>query len=540
MMRSKYFTLGILALVVIAVIFISGCVQQEKNPTIVSNTTRTGTITDNEIWSGEILVTESVTVPREVTLTLEPGTVVKMKHNRDYKNPDKTIFEVHGTLKAIGTPEKQIQFTSDAPEPQNGDWAMLRLFGKTKSEIKYAIVEFAQQGINMWDSDAVISHSIIRWNNWEGLYAESYSEPVIEYNRIYQNGYNGMAMEQFNKAVLKNNLFESSGTHGLHIDVSEATAENNIFRNNGASGLSLDDASTVTEKDNIFENNKDGAVACGEGKNMLNGVPCGEISGKYSNTDTGAIDFGYPDTKKYDLGYTPGDIKKDKYRYVYPDDETRKVVKKIGKGLGLAWSLALEGKDIWTSTVGGDVYKLSGETGEILKQFKVNSPQPWGMAFDGTNLWITDFAEKRTYSIDTNTGGEIFSFKNPDQKRGAKGLAFDGKNLYIMGWTTSLIYKMDTKGNLLETIRLKDIEAGGGLAFDGKNFWIPCGNRICKFSENGKLIGAIYSASEGTWDLAWEPAENKAGGYLWASQRTNENWQDEKIYKIEILDDSIN
>lgn len=89
-MRPKYLTLEILALAVITITFISGCVQQEKNPTIVSNTTRAGVITDNEIWSGEILVTESTIVPREVTLTLEPGTIVKMKHNRDYKNLDKT------------------------------------------------------------------------------------------------------------------------------------------------------------------------------------------------------------------------------------------------------------------------------------------------------------------------------------------------------------------------------------------------------------------------------------------------------------------
>ena len=61
-------------------------------------------------------------------------------------------------------------------------------------------------------------------------------------------------------------------------------------------------------------------------------------------------------------------------------------------------------------------------------------------------------------------------------------------------------------------------------------------NRIKK----EELIGRIYTASEGTWDLAWEPANNKYGGYLWATQRTNENWyDDEKIYKIEILDDTL-
>ena len=162
------------------------------------------------------------------------------------------------------------------------------------------------------------------------------------------------------------------------------------------------------------------------------------------------------------------------------------------------------------------------------------------MTFDGQNLWITDFAEKRTYSVDPETGKELFSFKNPDQEHGAKGLAWAGQDLYLMGWTTSIIYKVDRQGKLIDQIKMKDIDGGGGLTYDGWYFWIPIGNRIGKFDRSGKLVGSIYEASEGTWDLAWEPSDNKYGGYLWASQRTNENWfDDEKIYKLEIVNDQL-
>lgn len=47
------------------------------------------------------------------------------------------------------------------------------------------------------------------------------------------------------------------------------------------------------------------------------------------------------------------------------------------------------------------------------------------------------------------------------------------------------------------------------------------------------FIGEIYAASEGTWYLSWD------GQYLWATQRTNENWQDAKLYQIEIIDTTI-
>ena len=65
-------------------------------------------------------------------------------------------------------------------------------------------------------------------------------------------------------------------------------------------------------------------------------------------------------------------------------------------------------------------------------------------------------------------------------------------------------------------------------------FWAPGGRRINKIDSNGRIVGGIYPASEGTWDLTGD------GKYIWATQRTNENWQDHKIYQIEILDDSLN
>ncbi len=587
MMKLKYLLFGILILGIIGVIFISRYIKQEK--IVLPNNTESaekienlpehckdrlynkgeegldcgwtcqnkcnfvekcGLIGNDETWSGNILINCDTNVPEGVTIIINPSTVVKFKHNRDYKNPQKMAFQIEGTLKAIGTPDKQIWFTSDAQNPINGDWAMLRLIGQTKSEIKYAIVEFAQQGINMWKSDALISHSIIRWNNWEGLYAESFSTALIEYNRVYQNGYNGMAMEQFNNIILRYNLFEKSGTHGLHIDASKASVENNILSENGAAGLSLDNAATVTASDNTISGNNISGIMCGEGDNKLTAksnkihnqetkiqCPATSIIENTEGARIEKIDFDYPDSRNFEIDYTPGDRVKDRYQYVYPDDETRKIIKKIGKGLGLTWSITMEGNDVWTAVVSSQIYKLD-QNGKIIKELQAPSSQPWGMAFDGKNLWITDFAEKRTYSLDPNTGKEVYSFNNPDQERGAKGLSWDGEFLYIMGWTTNIIYKMDRQGKLMSTFELEN-SAGGGLTFDGKYFWAPC-QQICKYDKNGKLLGMINVASEGTWDLAWEPANNKAGGYLWATQRTNENWvDDEKIYKIEILNDSL-
>jgi len=503
-----------------------------------------GTLTHDETWSGEILVTEDVIVPEGITLTIDAGTVVKFKHARGYKEgSEKLGMAISGALNAVGTPENQIWFTSDAEDAINGDWRMMRFINAEKdSTIKYAIIEFAQQGINLWNSSPTISHSIVRWNNWEGIYLESYCEPLIEYCLIYENGYNGIAMEQFNNATLQYNTIWRSGTHGVHIDASTARAEYNIVKENHASGLSVDNHGTLIALNNTLQDNDEAGIQCGEGSNTViahgNKFENNQVKIVYSPSDSveniegngaGEIIYDYPDNRPYELGYIPGDQEKDRYMYVYPDeDETRRVINKIGEGLGLTWSVTWDGEYIWTAALWGDVYKLDPETGEIKVHWIFPGPQAWGMTYDGENLWINDFAEKRVYEMDTN-GNVISSFEIPDTEGGAKGITWDGEYLYLMGWTTPTIYKLDKSGSLIDRIEIKDGWAGGGLTWDGNCFWAPGGKGICKIDKDSRIVGGIYAASEGTWDLAWD------GQHLWATQRTNENWQDAKIYQIEIL-----
>lgn len=520
-------------------------VEDKAPQTIVKR----GIITTDETWSGEILVTGHIFVPEGVTLTIEPGTVVKFKHYRGYKRPwERLGMTIGGTLIAVGTPDKQIWFTSDAEDPVNGDWHMIRFENAgTDNVIKYAVIEFAQQGVNMWNSSPTVSHTIVRWNNWEGIYLESYSKPIIEYNLIYENGYNGIAMEQFNDATLKYNTVLRSGTNGIHVDASIARLEYNVIKGNMANGLSVDDHGTIVAINNTIEDNRDAGIGLGEGLNKviaegnkfnnnrrdIDSPPPGTVVENTPGDGAGEIKYDYPDSRPYELGYIPGDREKDRYLYIYPDeDETRRVVKKIGERLGLTWSITWDGEYIWTATLWGDVYKLDTETGEIKTRWKFPGPQAWGMTYDGSHLWINDFAEKKVYEMDIS-GNVISSFTIPDQTGGAKGITWDGEHLYLMGWTSPTIYKVDKGGKLLETIPISGGHAGGGLTWDGKYFWAPGEKGICKIDRTGEIVGGIYAASEGTWDLTWD------GHYLWATQRTNENWPDSKIYKMEIIDDSL-
>ncbi len=242
------------------------------------------------------------------------------------------------------------------------------------------------------------------------------------------------------------------------------------------------------------------------------------------------------------MGYCPGDPN-DRYGYIYPaEDETRRVVKKIVGGMpfSFGWSLGWDGKYLWKfryagSGGEGNLLKIDPKTGEIVDELKnLNIAQEHGIAFDGKSLWINDFSALEVFEVNPETGEVLSSFKIPEMGAGASGIAWDGEYLYLVSWLEqSKLYKVDRNGNLIGILRLKG-PAGQTITFDGQYFWVAgSGNKIYKYDKRGWLKGKIYAVAEGTWAIASD------GKYLWTLQRTNENWQDPKVYQIEILNDTI-
>jgi len=575
--------------------------EEELGPEKISNTTKAGTLVRDEEWSGEIYVDGWLIVPKGITLTIMPGTLVEFRYTHDYKNPYKGHLRVDGgILRVLGTAKKQVWFTSVAEKPINGDWEGIHILNsKNENIIDHAIIEYSTIGVLFFDSSGTVSNSIIRWINNEGIYMER-SNPRIENNTIYSVNYNGIAMEQFNDNVIikGNKIFNILHNTGIHGEATNVTIENNIIRNNKY-GITIDDFSHAIIKNNLIENNSWG-VECRfrtrcelAGNEIRNNSERGigsyeseiflqnnDIDNKinlsislmeqveikenwWGSVDRTIIDkkiksneeisygisekeqveisepvFDYIDIKKTELGYSPGDPE-DEYPYFFSlEDETRRIVKRIYPVQGgFGWSLAWADGYLWLFEFGGSeiLIKLNPETGEIVKRFEnTGIAQPHGIAFDGKSLWINDFSSLKVFEVNPESGKILSSFKIPAMESGASGIAWDGQYLYLVNWVKQeQIYKVDRKGNLFEVMKLKGI-GGQSITFDGKYFWVAqCGHEICKYDKQGNLVGKIYQAVEGTWAIAYD------GEYLWTLQRTNENWADEKVYQIEVLDDSL-
>lgn len=589
MMKSKYLLSGIIILGIIGVIFISGCIKQEETaqqketlspqkevqpilalpehckdssynngeqgldcgwscPNECNFAEKCGELTGDERWQGNIHVNCYVTVPSGITLTIEPGTIVKFHHDRDYKTFGRAGLSVNGgNLIAIGNKEKMIWFTSDAKDPINGDWMHINIDHSKNSRLDHVIVEFAELGVSQFDSSVPITNSIIRWINSEGLYGER-STPIIQNNTLYSNGYHEIALEQYNKDALISNNYFKNGHHGVHFEKSTGAVKNNFFEN--YSVLKTNDPeftvsagmeSQVTVEDNEFQNTGETLFAIDD--NVKSTMKNNQIvTGKKPPV------FDYEDIRNFEIPYIPGD-EEDRFPYIYADeDATRKVVKKIGKDLYFGWSLVYADGYLYRfsldSKVGDDLdfVKINPKTGatEVFGNNGIISPR--GLAYDGEFFYINDGSLKKIFKFKLKKSAKqgdfievIDKFDIPEaDKGGTAGLASDGEFLYLVHRYGEKIWKLDKKGNVVGEIPF--FAPGGSITYADGYFWVyaGCKKGLCKITKDGKLVGEIYPAAKDPWALAWD------GKYLWALYRTSETWNDPKIYQMEILDDSLN
>lgn len=252
--NKKYLAILLIGLVIIPVTLIPSIVffiSQETPPgvTIVG-----GTLTEDTTWQGHISVQEDVKVPQGITLTILPGSFVEFKHFRGYKKISRVgLFVEGGTLRAIGAPDKQIWFTSDADDPINADWSGIMCDNTSNSIFKYVIVEFSIIGIEFSKSNISISHSIIRWIHTEGIYsAQSYG--LIEYSLLYGNGYHEISLEDYNYNItLEHNIF-NGGHFGIITEATNSTVRGNYFANYSGTAITVTSLSNISIIENKFEN----------------------------------------------------------------------------------------------------------------------------------------------------------------------------------------------------------------------------------------------------------------------------------------------
>ncbi|MCK4396999.1 right-handed parallel beta-helix repeat-containing protein [candidate division WOR-3 bacterium] len=104
-----------------------------------------GHISENTTWSSDILINGDVWVDAGATLTIDAGVNVKFFPNFDKEHGGIDVtraeFIIHGGLTLLGNESKPIIFTSNASEPEIGDWYGIRFVEPEKREYQVKELE---------------------------------------------------------------------------------------------------------------------------------------------------------------------------------------------------------------------------------------------------------------------------------------------------------------------------------------------------------------------------------------------------------------
>ncbi len=146
-------------------------------------------IHEDTVWADDIIINGVVHVARSATLTIRPGTVVKFRridNNRDGVGDGK--IRVSGKLVAVGTPQRQILFTSAEEKPRKMDWSYVLFFvSGSENVVKHCIFTYAFTGVQVHFSRAVVSDSFFTGNHEAVRFGRT--ELRIEHNDIISNSF---------------------------------------------------------------------------------------------------------------------------------------------------------------------------------------------------------------------------------------------------------------------------------------------------------------------------------------------------------------
>jgi parallel beta-helix repeat protein len=163
-----------------------------------------GIIDSSTTWNlngSPYTVVGNVMVNGNVTLTIEPGVIIKFRSG--------FCIQILGELVAKGTSDNKITFTSSKSSPAAGDWGYI-YFGNSSTDATF-------DSIGNYLSGSIIENCIIEYGGYleGGLYIES-SSPLINSNIIRNNNNNGIKLIS-GLPKLRNNKIESNNGDGIYV-----------------------------------------------------------------------------------------------------------------------------------------------------------------------------------------------------------------------------------------------------------------------------------------------------------------------------------
>ena len=170
------------------------------------------------------LVEKDIYVEPHSILVIEPGVVLQFAPN--------TALDIQGQIVVAGTHAQNVIFKSAATVPKSGDWKGIYLSGDAKSEIRYATISGAQNGIIAENSKLSLQSSTIEKTSGRGLFARNTSLSIHD-SYFYDN--EGAALHLANHSIsdIQRTKFINNKVALLNSELAQTDVTSSIFEENG-------------------------------------------------------------------------------------------------------------------------------------------------------------------------------------------------------------------------------------------------------------------------------------------------------------------
>ena len=171
----------------------------------------------------------------------------------------------------------------------------------------------------------------------------------------------------------------------------------------------------------------------------------------------------------------------------------------------VTYGLAFDGTYLWaTDFWATTIKKLNAAMGTVIGEIPTpnNDSMNTGIAWDGTNLWVHSNKNKKIYKVNPSNGNVLTSFDSPATQY-PTGLAFDGTHLWAVDLTAYKIYKITTAGATVDNFDIPISPAPymgpRGLAFEPKG---PNGGSLLLLMTHLRQGKPVYYDSTVVWEIS--------------------------------------
>lgn len=305
------------ALFLIWVIFFYG-VPKIIPPQRIESQEVYGLIFANQIWGGDIIITGDVFSPTNSTITVLPGTKIKVAINNDKSNLDflpwhqksgvntgasskgvktgepfwdeREKIQIHlNDVDITGEPSNPVEITSDSEHTSPYDFNLLKIkSGKISHTVFSGYRRFEVTG------DLVLINSIFRSTGECSLCIRN-GQPIIN-NNIFESSLRESVWVQRASPKIHNNLFINLTGDGIKVDpkkIGTPVITHNSFEMPQKTAINIISGNRIGEiliEKNIFSGNSLIEIACDANTKIRDNVILGSVS--FSNGCNSNFTFG--------------------------------------------------------------------------------------------------------------------------------------------------------------------------------------------------------------------------------------------------------